>query len=128
VKIRRRARHHNVIPTASMADIAMLLLIKAREALSVRLPGATTGERIRKEEAIRLWIGARGDVAFNDAAVPIERVGEVLASKLESNPRLAIALYADASVPYGTVARILYEIEKARAPRVMLTTEHRTSP
>jgi biopolymer transport protein ExbD len=136
VKIRRRARHHNVIPTASMADIAMLLLIfflsttifKAREALSVRLPGATTGERIRKEEAIRLWVGPRGDIAFNDAAVPMDRVAEVLASKLERNPRLAIALYADASVPYGTVARIFGEIEKARAPRVMLTTEHRTSP
>jgi len=136
VKIRRRARHHNVIPTASMADIAMLLLIfflsttifKAREALSVRLPGATTGERIRKEEAIRLWIGPHGEVAFNDADVPIERVGEALASKLERNPRLTIALYADAGVPYGTVARILGEIEKARAPRVMLTTEHRNSP
>ena len=136
MRIRRRAHHHNVIPTASMADIAMLLLIfflsttifKAREALSVRLPGATTGERIRKEEAIRLWIGPRGDVAFNDAAVPMERVAEVLASKLELNPKLTIALYADASVPYGTVARIFDEIEQARAPRVMLTTEHRTSP
>ncbi|TMQ59833.1 MAG: biopolymer transporter ExbD [Candidatus Eisenbacteria bacterium] len=136
MKIRRRAHHHNVIPTASMADIAMLLLIfflsttifKAREALSVRLPGATTGERIRKEESIRLWIGPRGEVAFNDAAVPIERVGVVLASKLESNPRLSIALYADATVPYRTVARVLDEVQRARAPRVMLTTEHRASP
>ena len=136
MKIRRRARHHNVIPTASMADIVMLLLIfflsttifKEREALSVHLPGATTGDRIRKEEAIRVWVGPRGDVAFNDAAVPMERVGDLLASKLAANPRLNIALYADARVPYATVARVLGEVERAHAPRVMLTTEHQGSP
>ncbi|HYQ95832.1 MAG TPA: biopolymer transporter ExbD, partial [Candidatus Eisenbacteria bacterium] len=86
MKIRRRAHHHNVIPTASMADIAMLLLIfflsttifKGREALSVRLPGATTGEHFAREQAIRVWIGPRGEIAFNDAAVPLERVAEAL--------------------------------------------------
>jgi biopolymer transport protein TolR len=136
VKIRRRARHHNVIPTASMADIAMLLLIfflsttifKGREALSVRLPGATTGERFAREQAIRVWVGPRGEVAFNDAAVPMERVGEVLAAKLARNPGLNIALYADARVPYGTVARVLSEVERAHAARVTLTTEHRGAP
>jgi len=136
VRIRRRARHHNAIPTASMADIAMLLLIfflsttifKSREALAVRLPGATTGERFQRERAIRIWIGPRGDVAFNDAAVPMEEVGERLAAKLRTNPSLAIALYADARVPYGTVARMLDEVERAHAPRVTLTTEEARGP
>jgi len=135
VKIRRRARHHNAIPTASMADIAMLLLIfflsttifKAREALSVHLPGATTGEHFRREEAIRVWVGPRGEVAFNDASVPMELVGTVLAEKLAANPSLSIALYADARVPYATLARVLDEVERAHAPRVTLTTESRGS-
>ena len=136
MKIRRRAHHHNVIPTASMADIAMLLLIfflsttifKGREALSVRLPGATTGEHFAREQAIRVWIGPRGEIAFNDAAVPLERVAEALTSKLARNPGLSIALYADARVPYGTVARVLDEVELAHAARVTLTTEHRGAP
>jgi biopolymer transport protein ExbD len=89
----------------------------------VRLPGATTGERFQRERAIRVWIGPRGDVAFNDAAVPMQEVGERLAAKLRGNPSLAIALYADARVPYGTVARVLDEVERAHAPRVTLTTE-----
>ena len=136
MNIRRRVRHQSYIPTASMADIAMLLLIfflsttifKAREALSVRLPGATTGERFRREQAIRVWVGPRGEVAFNDAAVPMDRVGAVLAEKLAANPGLSIALYADARVPYGTVARVLDEVERAHAPRVTLTTEGRETP
>ncbi len=133
MKISRRARHRNVIPTVCMADIAMLLLIfflsttifKAREALSVRLPGAYSGDRFRKEEAIRVWVGPQGEVAFNDASVAMERVGEVLAPKLARNPRLLIAVYADARVSYGTVARILDEVQRAQAPRVTLTTERR---
>jgi biopolymer transport protein ExbD len=135
VKIRRAARHRNVIPTASMADIAMLLLIfflsttifKSREALAVRLPGSTTGERFQRERAIRVWVGPSGEVAFNDAEVPLGEVGDRLAAKLASNPGLTIALYADARVPYGTVARVLDEIERAHAPRVTLTTEGRGS-
>lgn len=136
MKIKRRARHRNVIPAASMADIAMLLLIfflsttifKPREALSVRLPGAYAGERFRREEAIRIWIGPRGDVAFNDAAVPMERVGESLTAKLARNPRLVIAIYADARVPYGAIARVLDEVRLAQAPRVTLTTARRETP
>ena len=135
MKIRRAARHRNVIPTASMADIAMLLLIfflsttifKSREALAVRLPGSTTGERFQRERAIRVWVGPGGEVAFNDAEVPIGEVGDRLAAKLASNPGLTIALYADARVPYGTVARVLDEIQRAHAPRVTLTTEGRGS-
>lgn len=136
MKIRRRAHHRNVIPTASMADIAMLLLIfflsttifRSREALSVRLPGAYSGERFRKEEAIRIWLGPGGEVAFNDAPVPLEDVGGALVSKLMRNPNLAIALYADSRVPYAAVERILDEVERAHAPRVTLTTERRSGP
>ncbi len=114
-----------------MADIAMLLLIfflsttifKSREALSVQLPGATTGEHFQRERVIRVWVGPRGEVAFNDASVPMERVGDTLAAKLAANPSLSIALYADARVPYGTVARVLDEVERAHAARVLLTTE-----
>jgi biopolymer transport protein ExbD len=130
MKIRRRVRTTNVIPTASMADIAMLLLIfflstaifRAQEAMSVRLPGAFTGERVRREESIGIWIGQDGRVAFNDAVVPADRVGEFLARKLERNPGLTIALRADASVPYRRVAEILEQLKLARAPRVAFTT------
>jgi len=119
-----------------MADIAMLLLIfflstaifRAQEALSVRLPGAFTGERIRREEAIGIWLGPDGRVAFNDATVPAGRVGEILAGKLQRNPGLTIALRADARVPYERVAEILDQLKLARAPRVAFTTVGREKP
>jgi biopolymer transport protein TolR len=136
VKVKRRVFPRNIIPTASMADIAMLLLIfflstaifRSQEALSVRLPGAFTGERIRREDAIGIWIGPDGRVAFNDAAVPADRVGEILAGKLQQNPRLTIALRADARVPYERVVEVLDQLKEARAPRVSFTTIRRETP
>ena len=135
MRIRRRVRFQNVIPVASMADIAMLLLIfflstaifRSREAMSVRLPGAYTGERIRQEEAIRIWLGPRGEVAFNDASVAADRVGAVLAEKLRSNPGLVIALRADERVPYVRVAAILEQLKQAHVPRFAFATAGRTA-
>ena len=62
MKFRRRVRIQPSIPTASMADIAMLLLIffmstsiiQTHQRAAVRLPGATAGERLRSEEMIRV--------------------------------------------------------------------------
>ena len=136
MRIRRRVHPGNVIPTASMADIAMLLLIfflstaifRSEEAMSVRLPGAFTGERIRREDAIAIWLGPDGRVAFNDAAVPLDQVGAILARKLERNPGLTIALRADARVPYRLVAGILEQMKQAHAPRVAFTSVGRQNP
>jgi len=134
MKIRRRVRIHPVIPTASMADIAMLLLIffmstsiiQSREGAAVRLPGATAGQRIRGEEAIRVSIGPEGRVAFNDASVPLASVGALLAEKFARRPGLVVALYADARTPYSVVAAVLDQMKAARAPRVTLATTRRS--
>lgn len=133
MKIIRRARIHPTIPTASMADIAMLLLIffmsttiiRAHEGASMRLPGATAGQRIRAEDALRISIGAGGGVAFNDASVPVSAVGPLLAQKLTRRPNLVVTLYADARTPYADVAAVLDQMKAARAPRVTLATKRR---
>jgi biopolymer transport protein ExbD len=119
-----------------MADIAMLLLIfflstaifRSRESMSVRLPGAYTGERVRTEETIRVWVGVNGEVAFNDASVAPDEVGRVLSGKLAQNPGLLIALRADERVPYERIAALLDQLKEAHAPRVAFTTVGRGAP
>jgi len=133
VKLTRRVRLQPSIPTASMADIAMLLLIffmsttiiGARQGVAVRLPGATAGERLRSEEMIRVSIGPNGEVAFNDARVLLAGVGALLAEKRARRPDLVVTLYADARTPYALVGSVLDELKMARAPRVTLATTKR---
>lgn len=133
MKFRRRATIQPSIPTASMADIAMLLLIffmstsiiQTHQRAAVRLPGATAGERIRAEEMIRVSVGPNGEVAFNDSRVALDQVGALLAEKRAKRPGLVVALYADARTPYATVASVLDQLKLARAPRVTLATTKR---
>ena len=133
MKFRRRVRIQPSIPTASMADIAMLLLIffmstsiiRSQAGTAVRLPGATAGVRIRAENAIRVSITPEGRVAFNDASVPMASVGPLLAAKFAKRPDLLVTLYADARTPYAVVASVLDQLKLARAPRVTLATTRR---
>jgi biopolymer transport protein ExbD len=119
-----------------MADIAMLLLIffmstsiiRSRESVSVRLPGALAGERVRPETMIRITIGASGTVAFNDARVPLARVGSLLAEKLSREPTLGISLHADAKTRYAVVASVIDQLEAAQVGRVTLATSRRNTP
>jgi biopolymer transport protein ExbD len=136
MKIRRRVRHQSMIPTASMADIAMLLLIfflsttiiRARDSYQVRLPGATTGERLLEEASVRVALSPAGAVTMNDAPVALEEVGAALRGKLRRNPSLVISIHADARAPYETVALLIEQMKAARAPRVALAVERKVSP
>ena len=130
MRIRRRVSPQSVIPTASMADIAMLLLIffmsttiiGARERLGVRLPAAYAGERIPREFGVRISLSPEGRVALNDAEIELESLGTVLSEKLRRQPGLAISLHADARVPYASVARVIEQLQTAQAARVSLAT------
>lgn len=136
MRIRRRARHRNMIPAASMADIAMLLLIffmsttiiRARDSDQVRLPGATAGERLIEETSVRVALSPAGAVTLNDAPVALEEVGATLGRKLRGNPSLRVSLHADARAPYERVALVIEQLKAARAPRVALAVERRISP
>ncbi|MGE5175678.1 MAG: ExbD/TolR family protein [Hyphomicrobiales bacterium] len=136
MKLRRRVRHTSNIPTASMADIAMLLLIfflsttiiRAQGAFDVRLPGITAGERFHRETSLRIWLGPSGEVAVNDARVPLASIAGLVRGKLDANPGLVVSLHADARAPYATVSLILEELKQARAPRVVLAGSKRGRP
>ena len=125
-----------MVPTASMADIAMLLLIffmsttiiRAHDADQVRLPGATTGESLLEETSVRVALGPGGAVTLNDAPIPLAEVGETLGATLRRNPALLISMHADARAPYGTVALLFEELKAARAPRVALAVERKAAP
>ena len=135
MNIRRRVRHQNMVPTASMADIAMLLLIffmsttiiRAHDSDQVRLPGATTGERVHDETSVRVALGPGGSVTLNDAPIALEDVGGTLGGKLQRNPALLISVHADGRAPYETVALLIEQLKAARAPRVALAVQRKAS-
>ena len=121
------------IPTASMGDIAFLLIIfflvgttfRAAQGLKVVLPNAISTERILKKRNVQnLWIDKTGKVSVNDNLVTIPAVTPVLSEKIVENADLVVVLQADKDVPYGYVTDVLEALKAARALKVTFATNY----
>jgi biopolymer transport protein ExbD len=132
MKFSRKSRVGAVVPTASMADIAFLLLVFFMvstvfiryRGIPVTLPEA---ERIDKLEMRRhvtsIWVGANGLISIDDANVPLDRVGEVIHAKMTANPRLIISIKGDGRADFGVVSDVLQELRIVEALRVNFATD-----
>ena len=132
-RFRRVGSREVHIPTASMADIAFLLMIffitstvlRIDLGLPVDLPRASTVMRQPRELIAHVWIDAEGRPMIDDLYVAYEEVAPILADKLRRNPGLVVAVNSDQRTPYRFVHRLLSELKKAEAVRVSFTAERR---
>ena len=132
MRFTRKSRVGAAVPTASMADIAFLLLVFFMvstvfirfRGIPVSLPEA---ERIEKLEMRRhvtsIWVGANGGVNIDDRAVALEEVGPLIHGKLTANPRLIISVKGDGRAEFGTISDVLQELRKVEALRVNFATD-----
>ena len=132
MRFTRKSRVGAAVPTASMADIAFLLLVFFMvstvfirfRGIPVTLPEA---ERVEKLEMRRhvtsIWIGANGAVNIDDQAVPLQGVGPLIHAKLTANPRLIISIKGDGRAEFGTISDVLQELRQVEALRVNFATD-----
>jgi biopolymer transport protein ExbD len=126
----RNVKVENQVPTASMADIAFLLLIffmtttifRAETGLPVKLPRAETAQKQKREGVMHIWIDAEGRISINDKLVQISDVEPIVVGKMKENPALVVAFNADKRTPYGVVSDVMEELKKANAVRVSFTS------
>ena len=118
MKLKRKSKVQETFSMASMTDVIFLLLIffmvtstlVVPSALKVTLPqssqqaSATPVTRITLDADQRYYISV-GD--SKDREVIFEDLSEILASTIAQNPDMYVALYADESVPYKEVVRVL---------------------
>ena len=132
MRFSRKSRVGAAVPTASMADIAFLLLVFFMvstvfirfRGIPVSLPEA---ERVEKLEMRRhvtsIWIGANGPVNIDDTGVALQEVGPVIHAKMVANPRLIISIKGDGRAEFGTISDVLQELRKVEALRVNFATD-----
>jgi biopolymer transport protein ExbD len=128
----KKSKVESTIPTASMADIAFLLLIffmvstvfKQYTGLKVLLPQAEKTQKIETRRHItHIWINPAGDIRIDDLPVELPMVEKVMRNKLQKDPRTIISLRADKRARYGVVSDLMEELRKADALRVSFGTE-----
>jgi len=124
------------IPTASMADIAFLLLIffltstifRLESGLEVDLPRAESGIGSTRQRSTHIWIDDAGQIAIDDYLVTLEEVDEVLAAKLRRWGELIISLQIDREVPYEAVDRLMRQLKRANVRNISFGTQDELTP
>jgi biopolymer transport protein ExbD len=110
------------IPTASMADIAFLLIIffmvtavfSATKGLEFKLPKDDDKAPPESEEAVFIKVGADGSVLVDCRPMELDEILPYLEPKLLRNPEKPVILYTDASAPYQDMISVYDVLGEAK--------------
>lgn len=110
------------IPTASMADIAFLLIIyfmitttfAATQGLDFQLPKEQEDTPlVEKEESVLIEIQQSGQIIVDGQSMVVEDILEYLRPKLERNPLKPVIIRPDPASPYGSMVTVFDELRQA---------------
>uniref|UniRef100_A0A7C4CEH1 Biopolymer transporter ExbD n=1 Tax=candidate division WOR-3 bacterium TaxID=2052148 RepID=A0A7C4CEH1_UNCW3 len=127
---RGRGRGNPSIPTASMGDIAFLIIIffmttsifSRDKGLKIVLPEKGEVTKVDPKNVLNIGVNEAGQVLIGDSRVPVNipEVGNTVEDLLEQNKELAIALRVNRRAPYQVMIEVFDQLKKAKAERVSL--------
>ena len=132
MKINRRFKGGE-IPTASMADIAFLLLIfflvtttiDTDKGLVIILPPPGDIEiEIRKENILNCLINSQGKVLLDEEPISVEQIHRVVGQKLRKNDKLIISVKAHPKTAYNDYVRVIDQLKMADAKRISIANSN----
>jgi len=130
----KKKRNENEIPTASMADVAFLLLIfflsttrfDMKNGLGIVLPGPVTEEtqraRLLEDNLTRILINREGQVAVNNEIVSLQELEIRVRQLIIQNPEMVFQLRTDRQGKYVFMVEVLDRLRIAGAERINLST------
>jgi biopolymer transport protein ExbD len=126
LELRKKAQLEATIPTASMADIAFLLIIFfmtttifATEAgLTIFLPEKGEEVKVKSENILTVLVNKDGAIRIGPDPVPLEDLKSVIEQKLVENDSLIISLKTARDCRYGRMIEVFDQIKLAKAERV----------
>jgi biopolymer transport protein ExbD len=130
MKIQRRVRASEEIPTCSMADIAFLLIIfflvtttmSMERGLGLQLPALGQGKEVPKKNLLHIWINASNEVAIEGEITAVGEIESMVRQRLADNPNLIVSVKTDPGARYETMIDVLDELKLAEAPRISLAS------
>ena len=129
MRFKSRLATPNIVPMASMADVAFLLIIFfmltstfARDTgLDITLPKAITSESLPKRE-ITIWVSHSGQLKVNENWIRPQDLASVLKQELTETALKAVTIRGDEAVPYGTIVTVM-DTAKLLGARITLAAE-----
>ena len=132
IKPRRGNRVTAEIPTASMADIAFLLIVfflvtttmNRDKGLSLHLPPVAETKEVREKNICNVWINAQDQIAFFEneqlTMVPLQNLRAGIEQRLAANDKLIVSLKAERQASYRIFVDVLDELKLSGAKRISI--------
>lgn len=131
MKIKRKTKIQNMIPVASMSDIAFLLLIflmlssimDMKKNIEVNTPKAkqvSTSEEVQKYEII---IDKNGTYYFEGKAVSLEHISSFFSLKILVEPNLYVQLNADEDCIYERIGLVVKTLQDVKCYRLLFISK-----
>ncbi len=132
---KKRSKVSDEIPSASMADIAFLLLVffltttvfSEEKGLQLVLPEAQTEEvRVAAKNILHIFIQPDGSLTVkrggdpNEQFVELEDLKELVETEIAENPKIIAAVKVTAEAKYQNMIDVLDELQLAEAKRISL--------
>ena len=116
------------IPTASMADIAFLLLIfflvtttiDMDKGLGLVLPPKGEEKEIPKRNISNILINARGDILLDKEPIQIRDIRQVVREKMAVNDKLIFSVKTHPKAKYQAYINVLDQLKMANATRISI--------
>jgi biopolymer transport protein ExbD len=132
--LHRRERVSDEIPTASMADIAFLLLVffltttvfNEEKGLPIVLPEESEQQDVSAKNIIFFIVQPDGSVVVRrgeseqEQVVAYNQIESILRTELAANENLIAAIKTDPFAPYKHMINVLDEVKMAGADRISL--------
>ncbi len=128
MKLRQTEQKKTTIPTASMGDIAFLIIIffmttsifSREKGLKIVLPEKGSEVKIKSENILTIAVNPQGEVLIKDKIVTVPELKDIVKTELATNPDLVIALRVSRTAPYKTMIDVFDELKLAKAEKISL--------
>ena len=129
--LERRSKPTAEIPTASMADIAFLLIVfflvtttmNQDKGIGMQLPPAGEQKKIRKKNICNVWVNVDGQILINlEDEVLLNQLRGNIEQRLRENDKLIVSLKASDETPYTIFIDVLDEVKLSGATRISLAS------
>ncbi|MEW6750154.1 MAG: biopolymer transporter ExbD [Candidatus Latescibacterota bacterium] len=132
MRLHRAVRVPPEIPTASMADIAFLLIIfflvsttmNQDKGLSLHLPAMGEAKEVQSRNICNVWINAANEVAiFEDKQLKplsFQALRPEIERRLAANENLIVSVQTERGATYRTFVDVLDELKLAGATKISI--------
>ncbi len=129
VQFRKKTRMGDDISTASMSDIAFLLLIfflvttvfSEELGLPMLLPGqASEAAKVSQKNILNIEVQANNLVYLDGVQFPVQLIEDEVRRRIFANRKLICQLKVHPDAFYGTMVNVLDELHLAEAPKMTI--------